>query len=92
MQAAVKRAAVLVVGWAFVLVGIVGLFLPVLQGILFILIGLFILSSEYIWAHHLLQKLRQRFPGVARQFDHARENGAHWLRRIFGGEDHSRGD
>lgn len=84
MRTGIKRAAVLVVGWAFVLVGIVGLFLPILQGVLFILIGLFILSSEYIWAHHLLQKVRQRFPGVARHFDRAKEKSAGWLHRIFG--------
>ena len=78
---------VLVVGWAFVLVGIAGLFLPVLQGILFILIGLFILSTEYIWAHHLLEKVGQRFPRVARPLALAREKSAHWLRRIFGSED-----
>lgn len=84
MRAVFKRAAVLVVGWGFVLVGIAGLFLPVLQGVLFILIGLFILSSEYVWAHHLLQKVRQRFPRVAGQLDRAREKSAHWLRHIFG--------
>jgi len=91
VKTAFKRAAVLVAGWAFVLVGIVGLFLPVLQGVLFILIGLFILSSEYIWAHHLLEKVRRRFPRVASQLDHAKEKGAHWLRRIFGREDPPRG-
>lgn len=89
MKTGFKRAAALVVGWAFVLLGIVGLFLPVLQGILFIFIGLFILSSEYIWAHHLLQKLRQRFPAVARHFDHAKEKSSGWLHRIFGGGSHS---
>ena len=92
MRTGFKRAAVLVVGWAFVLVGIVGLFLPVLQGVLFILIGLFILSSEYVWAHHLLQKVRERFPRVARQFDRAREKSAGWLHRISGGATRSRRD
>ena len=85
MNTALKRAAVLVLGWGFVLLGIVGLFLPVLQGVLFILIGLFILSSEYIWAHHVLHKVRERFPRVASQFDQAKEKSARWLRRLFGG-------
>ena len=70
MNAFVKRAAVLVIGWAFIALGIVGLFLPILRGVLFLLIGLVILSSEYVWAHHLLNKLRRRFPklgGVADQ-------------------------
>jgi uncharacterized membrane protein YbaN (DUF454 family) len=84
MHAAAKRIGVLLLGWAFVLLGIVGLFLPVLQGILFILIGLFILSSEYIWAHKLLQRLRQRFPRIARTADEASARAAEWMRRLFG--------
>jgi uncharacterized membrane protein YbaN (DUF454 family) len=36
MKAQIKRVAMLVVGWAFILLGIAGLFLPVLQGILFL--------------------------------------------------------
>jgi uncharacterized protein len=43
-----KRILVLIVGWGFILLGIVGLFLPILQGVLFILIGLIIVSSEYM--------------------------------------------
>ena len=83
MRAAAKRLAVLLVGWGFVLLGIAGLFLPVLQGILFILVGLIILSSEYVWAHKLVQRLRQRFPGVARKADEAQARAAGWMRRIF---------
>ncbi len=83
MNARLKRASVLVVGWAFILLGIAGLFLPVLQGILFLLIGLFILSSEYVWAHKLLQRLRQRFPGVAAQFDKAKERAEERMGRML---------
>jgi uncharacterized protein len=79
-----KRIVVLVVGWAFILLGIAGLFLPVLQGILFLLIGLIILSSEYVWAHHLLRRLRERFPGVTQHAERAKERAHVWLRRITG--------
>src|SRR5262245_4151221 len=67
-----KRAAIHIVGWAFILLGIAGLFLPILQGILFILIGLFILSSVAPWAERLLNRLRKRFPRISRQFDEAK--------------------
>lgn len=83
MKARLKRWAILALGWAFVLLGIAGLFLPVLQGILFLLIGLFILSTEYVWAHHLLTKLKQRFPGIARHFDAAREKAEAKMARWF---------
>jgi uncharacterized membrane protein YbaN (DUF454 family) len=40
LQVRIKRALVLIAGWAFILLGIAGLFLPVLQGILFLLMKL----------------------------------------------------
>ncbi|MGB9074813.1 MAG: PGPGW domain-containing protein [Terriglobales bacterium] len=86
MTRVVKKALVLVVGWGFILLGIAGLFLPVLQGILFLMIGLIILSTEYVWAHHLLAKIRSRFPKAAEAADRARERATRWLRRIHGRE------
>jgi uncharacterized membrane protein YbaN (DUF454 family) len=77
-----KRLGVLALGWMFILVGIAGLFLPILQGILFLLIGLAILSGEYAWAHHLLQKLKQRFPAVARYSDAANAKARAWRNRF----------
>jgi Ca2+-transporting ATPase len=64
----VKRVLMIVAGWAFLALGIVGLFLPVLQGILFIMIGLGILSTEYAWAHRWILKLKNRFPGAHKRF------------------------
>jgi hypothetical protein len=66
-----KRLALLGLGWLFILLGIAGLFLPVLQGILFLCVGIIILSSEYIWARRILEKLRTRFPAVDRRCDRA---------------------
>jgi uncharacterized membrane protein YbaN (DUF454 family) len=82
MHAQVKRALVLLVGWGFILVGIIGLFLPVLQGVLFLFIGLIILSSEYAWAHRLIAGLRQRFPKVGDIADRAGTRAATWLQRF----------
>ena len=82
MNTHVKRVLVLIVGWAFILFGIVGLFLPILQGILFILIGLIILSSDYVWAHHLLTRLRQRFPKISHAADKASQKVSAWLKRL----------
>jgi uncharacterized membrane protein YbaN (DUF454 family) len=79
-----KRVLTLIAGWIFILLGIVGLFLPVLQGVLFLLVGLIILSSEYVWAHNLLNKIRNRFPKLGRTADRATEKATAWLRRISG--------
>jgi len=79
-----KRILVLIAGWSFILLGIVGVFVPILQGVLFLLVGLIILSSEYVWAHHLLSKIRERFPKLGRTADQATEKATAWLRRISG--------
>jgi uncharacterized membrane protein YbaN (DUF454 family) len=79
-----KRIAIIVTGWAFLLLGVVGLFLPILQGILFILIGLIILSTEYAWAHRLLTRLKTRFPKLGRAADSASEKASAWMKRISG--------
>lgn len=62
-----KRIILEIVGWLFIGLGVAGLFLPVLQGILFLLIGLTILSAEYHWARRLIGKLRRRFPDADRK-------------------------
>ncbi|OGP89317.1 MAG: hypothetical protein A2157_10450 [Deltaproteobacteria bacterium RBG_16_47_11] len=52
----------LVIGWIFILLGILGLFLPFLQGILFIMVGLAILSSRSKTIQRLLKHLEERYP------------------------------
>ena len=83
MQATVKKILLLFVGWGFILLGIVGLFLPVLQGVLFLIVGLLILSSEYVWAHQLLQKIRAHFPGLSSRLDEATAKARRWTGKVF---------
>lgn len=63
----VKRLALIATGWALLLLGAIGVFLPILPGILFLLIGLSILSVEYEWARRWVVALRNRFPAADRK-------------------------
>jgi uncharacterized membrane protein YbaN (DUF454 family) len=83
MNRAVKKALAQVAGWVFIILGVIGLFLPFMQGVLFIIIGLTILSSEYVWAHHLLTKVRARFPRIALFSDRAQKTATGWVRRVY---------
>jgi len=51
-------------GWFFIVLGILGLFLPVLQGILFLIIGAMILAPEIPFFDKLLHRLRMKYPGL----------------------------
>jgi len=82
MNPGLKRILVLIVGWGFILLGIVGLFLPLLQGVLFVFVGLVILSSQYPRARLLLRKLRARFPKTGRVADAASAKAGRWFQRL----------
>jgi uncharacterized membrane protein YbaN (DUF454 family) len=60
----VKRYSLIAAGWALLPLGIVGLFLPILPGVLFLILGLSILSVEYEWARRWMSALRSRFPAT----------------------------
>ena len=57
-----KETGIFVAGWVLLFLGILGLFLPILQGILFIMIGLAILSSRSPTIQRLLKRLESRYP------------------------------
>ncbi len=77
-----KRWAILGLGWGFVLLGIVGLIVPILQGIVFLCVGLMLLSPEWAPAQRMLDRLRIRFPKVAAASDEAERRSKIWLGRI----------
>lgn len=83
MRIKAKKVVRLLLGWGFIVGGIVGLFLPLLQGVLFLFVGLLILSSEYVWADNLLRKIRTRFPVLSSRFDQAAAKAHKWTSRRF---------
>jgi len=60
-----KRRILLVVGWFFLVLGILGLFLPILQGALFLLIALVLLAKANPRFRLLKQRIRRRYPRYA---------------------------
>ncbi|RAI56961.1 PGPGW domain-containing protein [Roseicella frigidaeris] len=49
-------------GFGLLGLGVLGMVLPVLQGFLFLALGLFILRDQYDWARSGMARLRARFP------------------------------
>jgi len=57
-----KHSLLVIIGWFFIGLGVIGLFLPFLQGVLFIMIGLAILSTRSEQIKRLLKHLEERHP------------------------------
>jgi uncharacterized membrane protein YbaN (DUF454 family) len=77
----VKRIGVLILGWFFVGLGIIGLFLPFLQGILFIMIGLAFLSSRSATIRRLHNYLEKRYPGQYQRIETLKGKVSGWFRK-----------
>jgi uncharacterized membrane protein YbaN (DUF454 family) len=71
MSRRVKRYAILILGWVFIFLGILGLFLPILQGILFLTIGLILLSRESVGAAAKLDWLKTKYPRFGAIYEEA---------------------
>jgi len=76
------RLLTLGLGYGFLGLGVLGLFLPFLQGILFLAIGLIILSRHAAWADRLLQRLKARFPRAGDAFTRAEMMAERWIHRL----------
>ena len=77
----IKRIGLLIIGWFFIVLGILGLFLPILQGILFILIGLAILSSRSDTIKRLLKHLEERYPQYHEKIEVSKERLRKWFKK-----------
>jgi uncharacterized membrane protein YbaN (DUF454 family) len=71
-----RRIAVVTLGWSLVLVGIAGLFLPVVPGTLLIILGVPLLSSQNPLLERALEKYRARFPILERALSRLSSWGA----------------
>lgn len=49
-------------GWTLLVLGLLGIVLPFLQGILFLALGLFVLRDQYPWARRSMAWLHHRWP------------------------------
>lgn len=73
-----KRKAL---GFALLGCGVAGLVLPVLQGGLFIALGLFVLRDQYRWAHRGMERVRQRWPEATAKVEGLEARLIAWFRR-----------
>jgi uncharacterized membrane protein YbaN (DUF454 family) len=76
MTLAWKRKLFMVGGWVFLVLGVLGLFLPFLQGILFLLVGLILLAKAQPRFRLLKMRLKKRYPKYAAAFEAAEERAA----------------
>ena len=64
-----KRLVRIIVGIIFIVLGLAGLVLPVLQGILFLTIGMLLLSPDIRVVKRIEKWLFNRYPRLARKVE-----------------------
>ena len=76
-----KKIGILIIGWIFIGLGILGLFLPILQGILFMMIGLAILSSRSEIIKRFLKHLQERYHHHHERIEILKEKFRNWFKK-----------
>jgi uncharacterized protein len=83
------RPVLLGFAWVFLLLGIIGLFLPILQGFLFLLVSLYLFGLVTVRGRLLRIRLRRKYPHAAHGLDEAeawlKRQGRRFRRRPAGG-------
>lgn len=64
MKKAAKKIIILSIGIVFIAAGVLGLFLPFLQGILFLLFGAFLLSLYFPKIYEWTEKHTGKYPNL----------------------------
>lgn len=49
-------------GWSLLLLGLIGLILPVMNGTVFLLLGIFVLREQHAWSQRALGWCQARWP------------------------------
>ena len=75
------RIVMLVLGYGFLVLGVIGLVLPFLQGFLFIFIGLVILSKHAPWAARAVASIKRRFPRAGGLIESAEGMAERWVNK-----------
>lgn len=78
-----KKIFIQTLGLFFILLGVAGIFLPILQGILFLIIGLLLLSVYSEWARRQLDRMGSVHPKAAYWVARIER----WVYRVFGPAD-----
>lgn len=79
-----KRLVNYGLGYGFIVLGVLGIFLPILQGILFLVIGFLFLARVSPRVRLARARLRRRYPEWAHKYDRVEHQAKDWLHRKFG--------
>lgn len=82
-----RRVVLYSVGLTFIVLGVLGLFLPILQGVLFLLIGVIVLAQvsprARLWRQKLRARARGRYPRWTGKFEEAEARAKRWIARAL---------
>lgn len=77
----IMRLVTVSAGYGLLAFGIIGVVLPVLHGMLFVVIGLALLSRHEPWARAMLERLKRQHPRLRSIVDRGERLTQRWFRR-----------
>jgi uncharacterized protein YqgC (DUF456 family) len=69
MRKIIHKTALHILGWSCIMIGMLGIILPVLPGFVFVILGVYFLSLSWLWLYVKIEIVKNRFPFIAFHFD-----------------------
>lgn len=77
-------------GFGAIFLGLLGLILPIIPGLIFVALALWLLRDQYVWAARGVEKIRNRWPQAIPAIEERERRALAWyarrtrpLRRMF---------
>jgi uncharacterized membrane protein YbaN (DUF454 family) len=78
-----SRLVKIITGWFFLILGFIGCFLPILQGFLFMAVGLLFLADESPLIKKYFERFERKYPEQYRKALAFRESLKHKFRKLI---------
>ncbi len=78
----IKKAILFVMGIIFIILGLLGLFLPILQGILFLFIGTLLISTSNPEINAFIHKFALKYPNIKKALEKTENYIAKFINKI----------
>ncbi len=70
MKRIAHKTALHCVGWVSLFIGILGLILPLIPGLAFMLLGIYFISLASLWLWTKIQEIKQKSPKFGEYFEY----------------------
>jgi hypothetical protein len=82
MKRIAHKTALHFAGWSCLFIGFMGLILPIIPGVVFLALGVYLLSLGWLWLWTRIETIKTRFPSLAYHYDKIDTKISRYIKKV----------